>query len=81
MLGGNPDERQNPKKLIKELYKTRSEIVHSGRYEISEEEHLKAYWIAKKSILKLLTDQDIKNFQEQKQLESWLEKLTLGFDE
>lgn len=83
LLGGNPGERQNLKNLIKELYGTRSNIIHNGHYEISEEEHLKAYRIVKKSILKLLTDQDIKNFREQKQkqLESWLEKLTLGFDE
>ena len=78
LLGRNLDERQNLKKLIKKLYVTRSEIVHSGHYEISEEEHLKASKIVKNSILELLTNQDIKNLGKRDQLESWLEKLTLG---
>lgn len=81
LLGGNLYERQNLKKLIKGLYDTRSEIVHSGYYEISEAEHQKASKIVKISILKLLTNQDIENFQKRNQLEAWLEKLTLGFDE
>lgn len=81
LLAKNPDERQNLKNLIKRLYETRSNIIHNGHYEISEEEHLKACWIVKKSILKLLADQDIKNSQKPKELESYLEKLTLGFDE
>ena len=80
LLGRNLDERRNLKKLIKELYDTRSEIVHSGHYEISEEEYQKAYRIAKISILELLTNQDVKNLGKQNQLESWLEKLTLGVD-
>ena len=80
LLGRNPDERHDLKNLIKGLYNTRSDIVHNGHYEISEEEHLKAYRIAKASILKLLTDQDIKNSWKPKELGSWLERLTLGSD-
>ena len=81
LFGRNFGERQEMKDLIKELYGTRSKIIHSGHYEISEEDHIKTHRIVKSSILRLLTDQNIKNFRKQGQLESWLDNLTLGVDE
>ena len=76
-LGDTPDKRKNIKKLIKKLYDIRSKIVHSGRYEVPEEEYHQAYKVAKISILKMLTNQDISGLSSLDELDGWFEKLTL----
>ena len=80
-LGNTPDERKDIKKLIKELYNIRSKIVHGGGYEVPEEKYHQAYQVAKISILKILTNQDISGLSSLDKLDDWFEKLTLDAQE
>ena len=61
----------------KKLYAIRSEIVHSGRYEVNEEQYAEIYNITKSTILKLLASQHVRGFSQPDDFENWLKELSL----
>lgn len=80
-LGSTSDKRKSMKETINKLYKIRSKIVHSGVYEVPEEKYHQAYEVAKVSIIKMLTNQDIGGLSSLNKLDDWLENLTLDVQE
>lgn len=77
LIGRDTSERKRIMKKAKKLYDIRSNIVHSGHYEASEERYCEIRNIAKTIIYKLLTDQRIQEFHSSKQFEDWLDELSL----
>ncbi len=77
LLGRNTRERRNLMERTKKLYAIRSDIVHSGRYEVNEKEYAEIYNITKNTILKLLANQDVKRFSQPDDFENWLKELSL----
>ena len=77
LLGRNTRERRNFMERTKKLYAIRSEIVHSGRYEVNEEQYAEIYNITKSTILKLLASQHVRGFSQPDDFENWLKELSL----
>lgn len=73
----NACERKELMKKIKKLYGIRSNIVHSGHYEVTEEKYNEVYNIAKSIILKLLANRYVKGFSSLEEFENWLKELSL----
>ena len=77
LLGRNTRERRNLMERTKKLYAIRSDIVHSGRYEVNKEEYADIYNITKNTILKLLASRHIREFSQPDDFENWLKELSL----
>ena len=77
LLGRNTRERRNLMERTKKLYGIRSDIVHSGRYKVNEEEYAEIYNITKSTILKLLASQHVRGFSQLDDFENWLKELSL----
>ena len=77
LLGRNTRERRNLMERTKKLYVIRSKIVHSGHYEVNEEEYAEIYNITKSTILKLLASQHVRGFSQLDDFENWLKELSL----
>lgn len=77
LLGRNTRERRNLMERTKKLYSIRSDIVHSGRYEVSEKEYAEIYNITKNTILRLLASQQVRGFSQPDDFENWLKELSL----
>ena len=77
LLGRNTRERRNLMERTKKLYAIRSDIVHSGRYEVNEKEYAEIYNITKSTILKLLASQHVRGFSRLDDFENWLKELSL----
>ena len=77
LLGRSTRERRNLMEKTKKLYSIRSDIVHSGHYEVSEEQYVEIYNIAKSTILKLMASWHLKGFSKSDDFENWLKELSL----
>ena len=77
LLGRNTRERRNLMERTKKLYAIRSDIVHSGRYEVNKEKYADIYNITKNTILKLLASRRIREFSQPDDFENWLKELSL----
>lgn len=77
LLGRNTRERRNLMERTKKLYSIRSDIVHSGRYELSEKEYAEIYNITKNTILRLLASKQVRGFSQPDDFENWLKELSL----
>ena len=77
LLGRNTPERKSLMEKTKKLYDIRSKIVHSGHYEVNEEQYGEIYNIAKSTILKLLANPRVKGFSRLEDFENWLNELSL----
>lgn len=78
LLGENADERVKLAKRTKDLYGTRSKIVHSGHYEVTEEECNEIRSIVKTVICELLTNSDVEQCGTPDKLHDYFEELTLS---
>ena len=77
LLGRNTHQRRNLMERTKKLYGIRSKIVHSGHYEVNEEQYAEIYNIAKSTILKLLASRQVRKFSRLDDFENWLKELSL----
>ncbi len=71
LLGGDVEDKEKIKEKTRDLYKVRSEVVHSGYYEVSDEKLSYARLVAKNIILQLLTNPEVGQFCKRKELDKW----------
>ena len=77
MMPGTVASRIDHRKATKRLYDIRSKIVHSGHYEVGEDELYQIRVIAKGVILRLLSSATVADFGTIKALEDWYERRML----
>ena len=77
LIGGDMRDREMLQKKTKELYGIRSKIVHSGFYEINEDDLNGMRTIAKTVVLRLLADAEVQGFASAKHLSNWYERQML----
>ena len=77
LLGSNTRERKEIMKKTKKLYDIRSKIVHSGHYEVAEEEYVAVYGITQRTILGLLANRSIRRFDKLEKFEQWFNELSV----
>lgn len=70
------DQRLELAKRTKKLYDVRSKIVHSGHYEVTEDERDEIRIAARVVILRLLTDPDVEKYGKLDKLHEYFERLT-----
>ena len=76
LLGKNLNARKNIKKKVKELYETRSDIVHDGKYQVTNAELSLMINFAQNCILRILRDDPFKTMNE-KELLDWFDNQSL----
>ena len=76
LCGEDLDQRLELAKITKKLYDVRSKIVHSGHYEVTEDERAEIRIAAKVVILKLLTDPDVEKYCKLGKLHEYFERRT-----
>ena len=76
LLGKDLNARKNIKKIIKDLYGTRSDIVHDGKYQVTNTELSFMIHFAQNCILRILRDDPFKTMNE-KELLDWFVNQTL----
>ena len=60
------------------LYDTRSEIVHSGRFQVTDTELLEAREYVKHALFTIMQAEPFRNMTDEKQLDAWLEDQLLA---
>lgn len=78
LLGKDAQSRKQIVDQVKDLYKIRSQIVHSGKFRITDSNLQQIRLITKKSILKILEEESFLNMQTPKEFASWFETKILG---
>lgn len=63
---------------MKTLYETRSEIVHSGRFQVTDMELLEARRYVKQALFTVMQAEPFRDMADEKQLDSWLEDQLLS---
>lgn len=76
LCGEDMDQRLELAKRTKKLYDVRSKIVHSGYYEVTEDERDEIRIAARVVILRLLTDPDVEKYGKLDKLHEYFERLT-----
>ncbi len=76
LCGEDMDQRLELAKRTKKLYDVRSKIVHSGHYEVTEDERDEIRIAARVVILRLLTDPDVEKYGKLDKLHEYFERLT-----
>ena len=77
LLSGSVDERLKNQKTVRTLYRIRSEIVHSGLYEVREGDLGLIGDITKRVIFKQLADSAVAGLTKTDELEHWYEQRML----
>ena len=77
LIGTQLDERIEITKTVRDLYGSRSRIVHGGTYETTEDDCKQIGTIAKESVISLLGNPEISTFNNAKELERWFQELEL----
>ena len=78
LLGDSFDDRTKVAKEVREIYDTRSAIVHSGELEMTEEKQEKALWVVTQVILRMLADPVIQDLTSPDALHRYFEDLVLS---
>lgn len=76
LWGEDEDQRLELAKRTKKLYEIRSKIVHSGYYEVTEDERAEIRMAVKAVILRLLTDPDVEKYGKLNELHGYFERRT-----
>lgn len=77
LLGKDPAAIKEIKTKVKELYNTRSEIVHDGKYQVTNAELSMIVYFSQNCILRILRDEPFKRMNE-KDLLDWFVNQSLG---
>ena len=74
LLGRSREQRAEVKKSVADLYDVRSKIVHSGSYEVTDEDLGRLRWLTKTVLLMLLRRRSLWK-SSPNELDRWLEGL------
>ena len=77
LIGTQLDERKEYTKTVRDLYESRSRIVHGGTYQTTEDDCKLIGDIAKNSVIVLLSNPDISTLKNATELERWFQELEL----
>lgn len=77
LLGKDLNARKYIKKRVKNLYGTRSDIVHDGKYQVTNAELSLMIYFSQNCILRILRDEPFKSMNE-KELLDWFDNQSLG---
>lgn len=77
LLERDPRKRTEITVILKKLYGTRSKIVHSGSYDVSDEDLGRLRAITKTVIIRMLMDEQIRRMKTSEELEQWFESRAL----
>mgnify|MGYP000853803016 CR=1 FL=1 len=77
LLGEGIEERLSMIGDLKDLYNKRSKIVHNGRTDITDEDVYQIWWYSKRTIIRLLTDDNLSGMQTIQELGKWYDKKVL----
>lgn len=77
LLGRTVSERADLSKRVRELYRIRSKIVHTGHLDVSETRLAEIRALAKRCIVRLLQDDEFNVMRNKEQLQVWFEAVVL----
>jgi len=78
LAAGTPEERVEIKKEIRDLYDTRSRIVHSGLYEVTDADVRNIRHRAVTCILRILTKEPFISMTKEDQIDDWFDQTMLS---
>jgi hypothetical protein len=78
VLADGYDKRCRIEGQVKELYSSRSAIVHGGRMQVPTDDARQALWLAKSIVITLLVDPEISQFSSLEELAKWIKKQKYG---
>ena len=78
LAGDTPEERVEIKKEIRDLYDTRSRIVHSGLYEVTDADVRNIKHRAVTCILRILTKEPFISMTKEDQINDWFDQTMLS---
>ncbi|GEM_PF-981835 len=78
LAGDTPEKRVEIKKEIRELYGIRSKIVHSGLYEVTDDDVAKIRSLVVTCIMRILTKEPFISMTEEKQIDDWFDQAMLS---
>lgn len=77
LLETQVEKRNDLVRRVRDLYNIRSKIVHSGWYQLSDEDLERIRWICKAVLLRLLTHRSLSGMSSVVDLEAWFERQML----
>lgn len=77
LLEVRPEQRDELCNTIKRLYEIRSKIVHSGSYDVTDEDLAQLEVIVRRAILRIIHHRAICRFKRPKELDNWFERKVL----
>jgi len=78
LMGKDYLTREKISKQVKDLYITRSKIVHSGKYQVTDADLNLMRFITKNCILRILTDEPFDSMRSKEQIVEWYAKQILS---
>lgn len=78
LIGGSLETRKEVHRTVRDLYRTRSKIVHNGSYQVTDLEREAIQGIALTCINRLCTDEAFRNLSTPQDLVAWFDKLILS---
>jgi Apea-like HEPN len=78
MLGTTVQKRKEMMRRLDDLYEIRSQIVHSGRFQVTDSELLEARQYAKAALVTVMHAEPFRAMDDEQQLDSWLEEQVLA---
>lgn len=73
LLGKDSESRKQIVRQVKDLYKVRSQIVHSGKFRVADVDLQQIKLLTKKCILRILGDETFLSMQTPKEFADWFE--------
>jgi len=78
LIGSSLEARKNIKDQVRELYRIRSKLVHSGDYDATDSDLSLIRYLAKKCILRVLTEEPFVSMVKENDLDTWFEEALLS---
>lgn len=78
LAGDTPEKRVEIKKEIRELYGIRSKIVHSGLYEVTDDDVAKIRSLVVTCIMRILTKEPFISMTKEDQIDDWFDQTMLS---
>ncbi|MCD6155395.1 MAG: hypothetical protein J7J22_06515 [Candidatus Verstraetearchaeota archaeon] len=79
LVGNTLNVRKLVKKEVTDLYDIRSKIVHTGSYEVTNSELSLIRYLAKKCILRVLTEEPFLSMKKEDNLNAWFDEAMLSY--
>jgi len=78
LIGNSLEARKNIRDKVRELYRIRSKLVHSGGYDATDSDLSLMRYFAKKCILRVLTEEPFISMVKEDDLNAWFEEALLS---